>query len=56
MPRYRYMCHTCMHEFMVIHPFSEKQETCTSCESYEISKLLTKPFKISSKKKQKESK
>ena len=55
MPRYRYMCHTCMHEFITIHSFSEKQETCTSCESYEISKLLTKPYKINSKKKQKES-
>ena len=46
MPRYRYMCHTCMHEFVVFHSFKERQESCTSCESQEISKLLTKPYKV----------
>ena len=49
MPRYRYMCHTCMTEFIAIHSFNEKQEFCTLCESYEISKLLSRPMKIEHK-------
>jgi len=40
------MCHTCMHEFMVIHYINERQESCIHCESQEISKLLTKPYKV----------
>ena len=35
-----------MHEFVVFHSFKERQESCTSCESQEISKLLTKPYKV----------
>ena len=46
MPRYRYMCHTCMTEFIAMHSFNETQESCIYCESYEISKLLSRPIKV----------
>ena len=49
------MCHFCMHEFMVIHSWEDKQDACIHCEATEITKLLTRPLKINSKEKQKES-
>ena len=49
MPRYRYMCHTCMTEFIAMHSFKEMQEKCIHCESYEISKLLSRPIKVENK-------
>ena len=44
MPRYRYMCHTCMHEFTVFHHWDETQKECTGCSSTEISKLFNNSF------------
>ena len=44
------MCHFCMHEFMVIHSWKDKQDACIHCEATEITKLLTKPIKVSNKK------
>lgn len=49
MPRYRYMCHSCMTEFTVIHSFKNRQEFCIYCESHEISKLLSRPIKVEHK-------
>ena len=49
MPRYRYMCHTCMTEFVAMHSFNEIQESCIYCESSEISKLLSRPIKVEHK-------
>ena len=49
MPRYRYMCHTCMTEFTVMHSFQDRQESCVHCQSNEISKLLSRPIKIEHK-------
>ena len=46
MPRYRYMCHTCAQEFIVIHSWKDKQDSCTHCEASDITKLLTKPLKV----------
>lgn len=43
------MCHTCMHEFIVMHSYEEIHESCIHCESYEISKLLSRPIKIEKK-------
>lgn len=44
------MCHTCLHEFMVIHSWKDKQDVCIHCESTGVTKLLTKPIKIGNKK------
>ena len=49
MPRYRYMCHTCMTEFIAIHSYDEIHESCIHCQSYEISKMLSRPLKIEKK-------
>ena len=49
MPRYRYMCHTCMSEFIAAHLYNEIQESCVHCQSREISKLLSRPLKIEKK-------
>ena len=49
MPRYRYMCHSCMTEFTVMHSFKDRQESCIYCESCEISKLLSRPIKVEHK-------
>ena len=40
------MCHTCLREFMVIHSWKDKQNSCIHCEASDISKLLTKPLKV----------
>ena len=49
MPRYRYMCHTCMTEFVAMHLYNEVQDSCIYCESSEISKLLSRTVKIEHK-------
>ena len=49
MPRYRYVCHTCMTEFVAIHFYNEVQDSCIHCESNEISKLLSRPLTVDSK-------
>ena len=39
------MCHFCMKEFIAIHSWEEKQDSCINCDSTEITKLISKPSK-----------
>lgn len=55
MPRYRYMCHTCMHEFTAFHHWNETQDECTGCGATDISKCLNNSF-ITKKEQKKENK
>ncbi len=54
MPRYRYMCHTCLNEFMVHHSWKEEQKQCIHCEASDISKIITNSFITKVKKDSKE--
>jgi len=54
MPRYRYMCHTCIQEFIVFHQWEESQNDCIKCGATDISKLFNNSF--TTKKEQKEEK
>jgi len=49
MPRYRYMCHTCLKEFMVFHSWKEEQKECVHCEDTDISKIISKPSRAITK-------
>jgi|TARA_R110002020_G_scaffold340135_1_gene555140 putative FmdB family regulatory protein len=43
MPRYKYSCSLCDEEFIVMHSWSEIQETCIKCGHDEINKLISTP-------------
>ena len=43
MPRYSYICENCEREFSIIHPMSEKIETCTHNECPDGGKLRKLP-------------
>jgi len=39
-----------MKEFLVFHSWKDKRDSCIHCEALDITKLLTKPIKVSNKK------
>ena len=44
MPRYTYECLDCKEVFTIFHSISEKPDSCISCPSTSLQKLLSKPY------------